>query len=891
MKIDTDSIAPDASDSDTPHFAENGAAVADVNPFGPSAPLVQGQPHVDMAPSPLPAPGGFLFGPDSGFHTGSVFDPDSGVFEAQGSYSSWEQFSEQAFFDLDDLMNEDGEGAEEMLFGPVGDPLDIIPDQFESGYQGVLDVPEAVTAASYRSLFSQSVIIPPLSRAQAPILSADDDTYDESPPNSTPPASGDDPLFSQQWYLKNTSGGVDINVSKAWEGFTGQGVKVAVCDDGVEYTHPDLAPNYLSDMDYDAGSATGDGKPREADDNHGTSVAGFIGAAKNGYGITGVAYDAGIASLRSGSEPESATVLAKCVDFDVSSNSWTFDPFDTTPGVAASLKSIAENGRGGLGTVTVFCSSNERGEDVMSDYYSINATPYTFSVGAVNSTGKFAYFSSAGPNVLVTAPGEDVISTDRAPANGYDANSYFHSGSGTSFSTPIVSGVVALMLEANSSLGYRDVHSILAYTSVRTTAMVSDDTKPWDWQINDARDWNGGGLHASHDYGFGLVDATAAVRLAESWDHGQHTYSNQFVGVASSTVSQAIPDNTGAMLTSTITTGSDVLVQQALVAVNMSHGDFTQLEISLISPGGISSVLFYHPTYEGLALTVDPSGNTTAQQVIDSMTHTFGDTDTWTFKTVMPFGENAQGDWTLSIRDTVTGEAGTLNSWTLSVYGDITSADDLYVYTDEYSTVSGDDAGRKTLVDSGGVDTINASTVTSDSSVNLASGSTSTIDGVALTISVGTTIENVHTGDGNDTILGNDVNNNLFGWRGNDVISGQGGNDILHGGVGTDALTGGMGSDIFYYGTVLEGGDSITDFNHADDGFNFSYTYYGQSSAGNLAGDHFFTASASVDVSEACFIFESDHLWYDSDGTGATAAIDISYVAGDAVHVDDIVFV
>jgi len=822
---------------------------------------------------------------------GSVLDPEGGVFDTQGTYSTWEQFAEQAFVNLNDLMDMEDEGPDDMLFGAPddGEEVSALFGGSEFSFFDNLGTFESNIA---KSNFSQLPILPQLQ--PRPLLTThDSDTYDDEGGGSDiAPATGYDPLFTNQWYLKNTTGGVDINVTTAWESFTGKGVKVAVCDDGVEYTHKDLQANYLSNLDYDAESNTNDGKPRESGDNHGTMVAGFIGAAKNAYGIMGTAYEAGITSLRSGTEPQTGAALEKAVNVDVCSNSWTFSVFDTSPNVTTALQNIAQNGRGGLGTVTTFCASNERGEDILSGYYSMNNSPYTLSVGAVSATGKYAEFSCAGSNLLVTAPGEKVLSTDRTPSNGYSSTSDFHTDSGTSFSTPIVSGVIALMLEANSNLGYRDVHSILAYSAVKTSSMTSPTDKPWDWETNKASNWNGGGMHASHDYGFGLVDATAAVRMAESWDSGQHTYANQATQTASISPGQSIPDNTGASLDTIVTVGTDILVQQAIVSVDINHSAFTDLEIKLISPGGTTSTLFYHPTYEGIATALSNGSTTvTAQQVADGMTNTFGDTNAWAFKTVIPFGEHGQGNWTLSIKDTVSEDAGTLNSWTMTLYGDNVSTDDLYVFTNEFKELSDGDASRRTLTDTSGTDTINASAVTSASNIDLTPGNVSTINEASLVISAGTIIENVDTGDGNDTILGNTANNDLFGWRGTDNISGAGGNDLLGGGYGSDTLTGGAGNDLFYFGASNEGGDSITDFSHADDGFNFFFSAFGQSSTGNLAADHFFTASTSVNVSDACFIYESNHLWYDPDGTGATASVDMAQVTGDAVQFDDISFV
>ena len=96
---------------------------------------------------------------------------------------------------------------------------------------------------------------------------------------------------------------------------------------------------------------------------------------------------------------------------------------------------------------------------------------------------------------------------------------------GTSAAAPVVSGVVALMLQANPFLGWRDVQTILAYSARHVGSQIGDPAPPVSnelntWNYNDAVDWNGGGLHFSRDYGFGLVDAFAAVRLAETWNVG-----------------------------------------------------------------------------------------------------------------------------------------------------------------------------------------------------------------------------------------------------------------------------------------------------------------------------------------------------------------------------------
>jgi hypothetical protein len=125
----------------------------------------------------------------------------------------------------------------------------------------------------------------------------------------------------------------------------------------------------------------------------------------------------------------------------------------------------------------------------------------------------------------------------------------------------------------------------------------------------------------------------------------------------------------------------------------------------------------------------------------------------------------------------------------LNLIGKPDSPDDVYVYTNEFSESVTDQAYRATLADSGGIDQINASAVSSATSLNLQSGSQSTIDGRSLSISAGSLIEHAVTGDGNDVIMGNQTDNYLRGMRGNDSLSGGAGNDVLDGGPGIDLAT------------------------------------------------------------------------------------------------------
>jgi len=92
-------------------------------------------------------------------------------------------------------------------------------------------------------------------------------------------------------------------------------------------------------------------------------------------------------------------------------------------------------------------------------------------VGSVNNSGQRSIDSEQGANLLVSAPGgEDckkhgIVTTDNTGSGGYSADDYTDCFNGTSAAAPMVSGVAALILQANPELGWRDVHAILAHSA------------------------------------------------------------------------------------------------------------------------------------------------------------------------------------------------------------------------------------------------------------------------------------------------------------------------------------------------------------------------------------------------------------------------------------------
>ena len=542
-----------------------------------------------------------------------------------------------------------------------------------------------------------------------------------SPPN--------DPLVARQWHLDA------IGVAAVWPDYTGAGVLVAVIDDGVQADHPDLRANYDPTHAHDYEFGVRNGGPVRAADNHGTAVAGLIAAtAGNGIGGVGVAFGAEITSYRalfpSVRPSHEAAAFADARLVDVASNSYGYagpgafflDDFLGSPdfqAVGSALEGAVRDGRGGLGTVFVFAAGNERESGDNVNYHNLANSRFTIVVAASERSGFVADYGNPGAALLVTAPGGrgDIVTTDRSGPAGYGPGDAVANFGGTSAATPIVSGVVALMLEANPALGHRDVQEILAYS-----ARLTGD--PSAYQTNGARNWNGGGLHVSHDYGFGLVDARAAVRLAESWT-AQSTLANEASRTAAQDFGAAgrvIPDLDALRVGLAMPA---LRIDHVEATIDIGHPFVEDLVLTLISPAGTRSVLVDRPP-EG------PRGS-------------LGVSGAFSFSSALHRGETAAGMWTLDVRDVNGADQGVLRGWTLTLYGDEPGPNDTYVYTDAYATIreaAGNAPGRAVLRDGGGVDTLNAAALTGDAVIDLRSGATSTIAGAPLAIAPATVIEN-----------------------------------------------------------------------------------------------------------------------------------------------------
>jgi len=315
--------------------------------------------------------------------------------------------------------------------------------------------------------------------------------------------------------------------------------------------------------------------------------------------------------------------------------------YDKLPLVAITTmaRGVTE-GRNGKGVIYVFSSGNKfyEGEDVNMSRWSNSR--YTIIVGAVGKDKLHTDYSTGGAALTVTGPVGDYADVAHLMTSGL-GDTCTNSGVGTSFSAPIVSGIIALMLEARPELTWRDVQGILAATSQRI-----NDPKDTSGNMNVAGFWH------SNWYGFGIIDAKAAVDAALSWE----LFTPEYQAIGKSKEENESIQNDGTEFISEITLNSGYggfAAESTVVLLNLRHPSRGDLEVTLVSPLGTESIL--HPGKR------PESGQPTGDE-------------RWQLMTVRNWGEDPTGTWELKIKDlkpdTVDpGAANNFIDWKIVVYG------------------------------------------------------------------------------------------------------------------------------------------------------------------------------------------------------------------------------
>ena len=352
-----------------------------------------------------------------------------------------------------------------------------------------------------------------------------------------------DPLFPLQWTLENRDAetgailGPEFNIREAWATATGKGIVIGFADDGVELTHTDFQGQGAEDLHYNFTIEQPKGEPLNTRQNHGTVVAGLaVATINNGKGIAGVSPGARFASQvvwdagdSFGTELEVANMFKHRVDaIHVQNHSWgssSIEQLDVPEIEAVAINEAIENGRDGKGVIMVRVTGNNRSSDWSAADDGYSNDPRVVTVGAVGADGRVAGFSNAGACVLCagligeTGGDHPVYSTDRMGSVGWnrksnnddpEVGSYIAiDRGGNSYSVPQIAGIVALMLEANPELTYRDVQQVLIHAS-----------RHYDFEDPFLAP-NAAGYWFSINTGFGVPDAGSSVRLAKHWTNAE----------------------------------------------------------------------------------------------------------------------------------------------------------------------------------------------------------------------------------------------------------------------------------------------------------------------------------------------------------------------------------
>ena len=505
--------------------------------------------------------------------------------------------------------------------------------------------------------------------------------FDDDCPESSTTNYPDDPLYGCQWYLKRQAGelrlgelitGEDINIEEVWDDAVfGAGINVAVVDHGMDTDHEDLADNVDTTLSHDY---SGSGDLYSPSSGRGTRVAGIIAAVgDNSLGVRGVAPEANIYSYNLAdnfSDANAKDAMVRNMDITaVSVNNW--GPKDLPVLTEASseweegVETGIREGFGGKGVFYVWAAgdghegSDQANFNEYSSYYAVT-TVCSAETDSETKVITKSSFSEEGYNLWVCAPGSGIVTTD-------NNDIYTFEFPGTSNSAAVVSGIAALIREVNSDISWRDLKLILAGSASQGLRPQNDP----NWR---RRGHKYGSDSERYDYGpkygFGMVDAAAAVELAGSWNNVPPPM--RPVTVSSGNINTIIPDLTtgnaedvSAVFTLNVPDidipGTEVFTEFIEIGINFTHPFFPFLDIEITSPDGTVSKLTEEYASEALSHLLSDRSLTVNDFKYTGRDHRFG--------LANHLGTDPAGEWTLKITNNSPAGTGTLHSWNIKVYG------------------------------------------------------------------------------------------------------------------------------------------------------------------------------------------------------------------------------
>ncbi|XP_055692610.1 neuroendocrine convertase 1-like [Lutzomyia longipalpis] len=466
-----------------------------------------------------------------------------------------------------------------------------------------------------------------------------------------------DELWQHEWYLKDTRSlpglpKLDLNVLPVYErGITGRGIRVAVLDDGVEYTHEDLAENYDPEISWDCNHDTPDARPNFQDhvNSHGTRCAGEIAMVANNRKCgVGIAFGAKVGGIKLLGGHVYDLIEGMALGFahdkvDIYSSSW--GPTDDgktveRPGLLAreAIARGVRKGRQGKGAIFVWASGNggSRSDNCNCDGYA--GSIYTVTVGSASQHGTKPWYGEVCSSILTVTYSsgayEDQMITTTDVGNKCTVR---HTG--TSASAPLAAGIIALGLEANPNITWRDVQHIIVNTAEYIPLQAN---KGWTE--------NAAGLLYNIRFGFGLMNADAFVTAASTWMNVPPK-STEIILPKDFAAPRNLSTSIGTIsVTFENATGRIRYLEHVEVQVDLGYTERGVLEIFLTSPRGTKVQLLTKRNRDKSKEGFRP----------------------WIFMSVATWSEDPRGMWEVQILDTSPlgiFNSGSLNDCKLILHG------------------------------------------------------------------------------------------------------------------------------------------------------------------------------------------------------------------------------
>jgi subtilisin family serine protease len=361
-----------------------------------------------------------------------------------------------------------------------------------------------------------------------------------------------------------TEGGHDVGLGRN----AGDGIKIAIVDTGIDYTHPDLANNVKGGHRFLERGAINDSNYMD-DHGHGTHCAGIAAAEDNDIGVIGAAPKAHLYAVKVlnsrgiGFTSDIVAGIEWSTDNGMNVISMSFASHECASTVANACN---EAYSAGIVLVGGACNANE------SVWYPA-AHDSVIAVGATDSNDARASWSNFGPKLELMAPGVGIYSTELG--GGYT------SSTGTSASCPHVSGTAAMVFASDIDVAYDlDGDEVWDANEIRKKLQdTADDLGEPGWD---------------EYYGYGLVNAYEAAT-----DLTPPTISN---------VEATNLNSSGATITWTTNEASDGVVRYGTnkMNLNLTASNQTMVKNHIVELSGLPLVTTYY--YE--VQSTDPSGNT-----------------------------------------------------------------------------------------------------------------------------------------------------------------------------------------------------------------------------------------------------------------------------------------